>query len=51
MRGNRNLLKLITLNQQFAQKDIVFYLNCMKIVFSGYRSPQEIMNMNDKDLG
>lgn len=36
MLDNRDLIEIIKTNQQFAQKDIVFYLNAMKIVLSSY---------------
>jgi len=38
MNENREILDIIRKNQQVAQKDIVFYLNAFKIVFSDFDS-------------
>lgn len=38
---------LIKYQQQISQKDIVYYLNAMKVSFSNYSSAKEILDMND----
>lgn len=50
MRDNKKLIDVIRRNQEYAQKDIVFFLNAFKLVFSGYASGDEIMRMEDKSL-
>mgnify|MGYP000929504489 CR=1 FL=1 len=41
---------MIRLNQEIAQKDIVFYLNAMKLVFASFQSEEEIIDMDDNEL-
>ena len=48
--GNRKILEAIKKVQEVAQKDLVFFLNAMKMLFSFYRSGDEIMRMDDKTL-
>jgi hypothetical protein len=50
MRDNKKLIDVIRRNQEYAQKDIVFFLNAFKLVFSGFGSGDEIMKMEDKSL-
>ena len=38
LRNNKKLLDVIKKNQEYAQKDIVFSLNVMKMVFGSYES-------------
>ena len=38
LQSNKKLEDIIKKNQEYAQKDIVFYLNSIKMVFSGYLS-------------
>lgn len=45
MSDNKELTETIRDNQEYAQKDIVFYLNSMKIVFSTFRNIDEILNL------
>lgn len=42
---NKLLLDLIRDNQEFSQKDIVFYLNAMKLVFASFHSAEEILDL------
>lgn len=48
--NNRGLVEVIKLNQEIAQKDIVFYLNCMKLVIASFHSEEEILDMEDSQL-
>jgi hypothetical protein len=41
---------VIRLNQEIAQKDIVFYLNAMKLVFASFHSEEEIIDMDESAL-
>lgn len=50
MYQNDELVRTIAASQEVAQKDIVYYLNAMKMVFCFFRSAEEIMGMNDRDL-
>ena len=50
IRNNPGLVSAIRSNQQFAQKDVVFFLNSMKLAVSGYRSMEEVMRMEEGAL-
>jgi hypothetical protein len=40
MYQNDELVRTIAASQEVAQKDIVYYLNAMKIVFCLFKSPE-----------
>lgn len=50
MYQNDELVRVIFASQEVAQKDIVYYLNAIKMVFCFFRSAEEIMAMNERDL-
>jgi hypothetical protein len=50
MRENRKIEDVLRNNQEFAQKDIVYYLNAMKVVLGSFELGREIAEMKENEL-
>lgn len=50
MRENRKIEEVLRSNQEFAHKDLVYYLNAMKMVFASFPSGRAVAEMKENDL-